>query len=83
MGAVIMFPRVRRGSCETQPPMADVSAAVIILPAIRIERTYDAPPAIETKATRSPSGRKRAAPALPSPGSDEGKRRPSRTCGGE
>src|SRR6266853_1690374 len=62
MGAVIMFPRVRRGSCETQPPMADVSAAVIILPAIRIERTYDAPPAIETKATRSPSGRKRAAP---------------------
>jgi hypothetical protein len=86
MGAVIVFPRVRRGSCETPPPMADVSAAVIILPAIRIERAYDAPPAIETKATRSPSGRKRrkrAAPALPSPGSGEGKRRPSRTCGGK
>jgi len=65
MGAVIAFPRARRGSCEKPTPMADVSAAVIILPAIRIERTCDTPPTTETKATRSPSGgkrRKRAAP---------------------
>jgi hypothetical protein len=66
MGAVIMFPRVRRGSCETTPN-ADISAAVIILPAIRIERTYNEPSATESKATRSPSGRKRAAPNLTLP----------------
>jgi hypothetical protein len=57
MGAVIMFPRARRRSCETPTP--NVSAAVVILPAIRIERMYDEPPATERKATRSPSGRKR------------------------
>jgi len=65
MGAVIVFPQVRRGSRETPTPMADMSAAVIILPAIRIERTHGVPATTETKATRSPSGRKRqrAAPS--------------------
>ncbi len=70
MSAVIMFPRVRRGLCEEPTPTADVSAAVIILPAIRIERAYDEPQATETATTKSPSGskrRKRAAPTLPSP----------------
>jgi len=70
MGAIIMFPRVRRGLYETPTPMADVSAAVVILPAIRIERTYDDPQATETGTTKSPSlrkRRKRAAPTLPSP----------------
>ncbi len=75
MGAVITFPRVRRGLCETPTPMADVSAAVIILPVIRIERAYDEPPGTETETTKSPSGRKRrkrAAPTLPSPPSGGG-----------
>jgi len=69
MGAVIMFPGMRRGSCATPTPMADVSAAVIILPVIRIERAHDEPAGSET--TKSPSGRKRrrgrASPAVPSP----------------
>jgi hypothetical protein len=72
MGAVIVFPQVRRGSREAPTPMAEVSAAVIILPAIRIERTHDAPGATETKATRSPSGRKRKRAIRPSPASGEG-----------
>ncbi len=75
MGAVIMFPRVRRGRCETPTPMADVSAAVIILPVIRIERAHDGPPSTDTGTTKSPSGRKRrkrAAPTLSSPGSGGG-----------
>ena len=72
MGAVIMFPRVRRRLCETPTPMADLSAAVIILPAIRIERAYDEPAGTDTETTKSPSGRKRrkrVAPSLSSPAS--------------
>ena len=73
MGAVIVFPQVRRGSRETPTPMAHVSAAVIILPAIRIERTYDTPPTTETKATRSPAGGKRRKRAIrSSPASGKG-----------
>ena len=75
MGAVILFPRVRRGSCETPTRMADVSAAVVILPAIRIERAHDEPQATDTGTTKSPSGRrrrKRATPTLPLLGKREG-----------
>jgi hypothetical protein len=73
MGAVIVFPQARRGSRETPTPMAHVSAAVIILPAVRIERTHDGPAATETKATRSPSGGKRRKRAIrSSPASGEG-----------
>ncbi len=69
MGAVIMFPRVRRGLGKM--PMADIGA-VIILPVIRIERAYDKPPGAETETAKSPSGRKRrkrVAPNLRSPAS--------------
>jgi hypothetical protein len=59
MGGVIRFPRVRRGPCEMPTRMADGSAAVVILPAIRIERAYAAPPGAETKTTKSRVGRKR------------------------
>jgi hypothetical protein len=59
MGGVIRFPRVRRGLSEPPTPTADVSAAVVILPAIRIERACAAPPGAETKTTKSRAGRKR------------------------
>ena len=59
MGAVIMFPQALRGSCETLAGTADADAAVIILPAIRIERAHDEPADSETETTKSPSGRRR------------------------
>lgn len=70
MGAVIMFPRVRRGLRETQTLMADLRAAVVILPVIRIERACTDHPAPETRTTQSPPGRKRrkrAPPLFPPP----------------
>jgi hypothetical protein len=57
MGAVITFPQAQRGLCETPTGMADVSAAVIILPVIRIERTYDVLPDTQPETTKSPPGR--------------------------
>ena len=75
MGAVITFPQVRRGVCEVPTRMPNVSAAVIILPVVRIERTYDAPSGAEIETTKSPSGRKRrkrATPTLPSSASGRG-----------
>jgi hypothetical protein len=65
MGAVITFPQAQRGLCETPTRIADVSAAIVILPAIRIERMHDAPPATETETTKPPSGRKRRKRAAP------------------
>jgi hypothetical protein len=60
MGAVITFPRVRRGLCKAPSRLSDVSAAVIILPVIRIERAYDPQPSgTETEGTTSSFRRKR------------------------
>jgi hypothetical protein len=58
MGAVITFPLVQRESGEPPMRMASASAAIIILPAIRIERACDSPPGTETETTKTPSGRK-------------------------
>jgi hypothetical protein len=57
MGAVITFPEVRRGLREAPMQVPGVSAAVVILPVVRIERQHEAPSGTET--TKSPSGRKR------------------------
>jgi hypothetical protein len=59
MGTVITFPQVRRSLCEASTRVPNVSATIIILPVIRIERAYDAPAGTETETTKSPSGRKR------------------------
>jgi len=59
MGAVITFRQVRRRFCEAPTRVPNVSATIIILPVIRIERAYDAPSGTETETTKSPSGRKR------------------------
>jgi|307.fasta_scaffold39614_1 hypothetical protein len=59
MGAVITFPQVRRSLWKTPTRLYDTSAAIIILPVIRIERICDAPSGTETETTKSPSGRKR------------------------
>ena len=59
MGTVITFPQVRRRFCEAPTRVPNVSATIIILPVIRIERAYDAPSGTETETTKSPSGRKR------------------------
>ena len=67
MGAVIRFPRVRRGLYQTPTPMADVSAAVVILPAIRIERAHAGPLGAETMTTK-PAGRKRCKRVPPASG---------------
>jgi hypothetical protein len=58
MGAVITFPQLQRELGETPPLIASASAAIIILPAIRIERASDSPPSTETETTKNPSGRK-------------------------
>jgi hypothetical protein len=58
MGAVITFPQVQRELSETPPLIASASAAIIILPAIRIERASDSPPGTETETNKNPSGRK-------------------------
>jgi hypothetical protein len=57
MGAVITFPEMRRGLHEAPTPVQGASAAVIILPVIRIEHAYEAPCGTETETTKSPSGR--------------------------
>jgi hypothetical protein len=59
MGAVIVFPEVRRGAREAYVRVPGMSAAVIILPVVRIERANAEPAALKTAATKSPSGRKR------------------------
>ena len=59
MGAVIRFPRVQRGPCETPTPMGDATAAIIILPAIRIERECAEPAGAGTKSTKSSTSNKR------------------------
>jgi len=69
MGAVIGFPRMRRGLCETPASVTDATAVVVILPAIRIERACAGPAGPGTKPTKSPARRKRrrrasATPAL-------------------
>jgi hypothetical protein len=66
MGAVITFPQAQRGLCETPTRTADVSAAIIILPVIRIERAHNAPSGTETETIKSPPGRKRRKRAAPS-----------------
>jgi hypothetical protein len=74
MGAVITFPQAQRRFREMPTRMAAVSAAVIILPVVRIERANNAPAATEN-GTKSPPGRKRrkrTAPTLPSPASGGG-----------
>lgn len=56
MGTVISFPAERRLTTGMDVREAHSSAAVIILPVIRIER-YDETPPVRTKPrTRSPSG---------------------------
>jgi hypothetical protein len=55
MGALITFPQTRRTLCETPTRMVDDSAAIIILPVIRIERADDAAQVNETETTKSPS----------------------------
>lgn len=59
MGAVITFPQVRRGLCAMPTRTPEVSAAIVILPVVRIERTHGIPSGTKTKTTKSPSGRKR------------------------
>ena len=59
MGAVITFPEVRRGLREAPFQAPGVSATVVILPVVRIERACEAPSGAETETTKSPSGRKR------------------------
>jgi hypothetical protein len=77
MGTVIKFPRVR-GRAETPARAAGASAAVVILPVVRIERAPDAPPGVRAKPAKSATARplakaprrrrKRATPAaLPAP----------------
>jgi hypothetical protein len=62
MGAVVTFRQLRRKLREAPTRVADISAAVIILPVIRIERAHDAPSATGAETTKSSSGRKRASP---------------------
>ena len=57
MGAVIAFPELRHGLREAPMPTPGVSAAIIILPVVRIERQHVAPS--RAKTTKSPPGRKR------------------------
>jgi len=59
MGAVIVFPKVKRGLREASSRTPGGSAAVIILPVVRIERQNEAPLRTGTGTTKSPSGRKR------------------------
>jgi hypothetical protein len=61
MGAVIMFPQAQRESHKMPP--ADVPAAIIILPAIRIERACNARSEPEIETPKLPPGRKRRGPA--------------------
>jgi hypothetical protein len=61
MGAVITFPEGR--ALRAAPlQMPGLSATVIILPVIRIERENEVP-GTATETTKSPSGRKRRRPA--------------------
>jgi len=65
MGAVIRFAQVRRGLREAPLRTPGVSAAVVILPVVRIERNHEAPSGTEIGTTKSPSGRKRRRRASP------------------
>jgi hypothetical protein len=65
MGAVVTFRQLRRKLREAPARVADISAAVIILPVIRIERAHDAPSVTEAETTKSSSGRKRRKRASP------------------
>lgn len=59
MGTVISFPAERRAVSGRQSAEAPRSAAIYILPVIRIER-HDHPPVCEVKRTpRAGAGRKR------------------------
>ena len=65
MGAIVTFRQLRRKLREAPTRMADISAAVVILPVIRIERAHDTPSVTEAETTKSPSGRKRRKRASP------------------
>ena len=65
MGAVVTFRQLRRKLREAPMRVADLPAAVIILPVIRIERTHDAPSVTGAETTKSSSGRKRRSRASP------------------
>lgn len=65
MGAVVTFRQLRRKLREAPTRVADISAAVIILPVIRIERAHDAPSVTGAETTKSSSGRKRRSRASP------------------
>jgi hypothetical protein len=64
MGAVVTFRQLRRKLREART-QADISAAIIILPVIRIERTHDAPSVTGSETAKSSSGRKRRRRASP------------------
>jgi hypothetical protein len=65
MGAVVTFRQLRRKWREAPKRVADISAAVIILPVIRIERTHDSSSVTGAETTKSSSGRKRRSRASP------------------
>jgi hypothetical protein len=65
MGAVVTFRQLRRKRREAPTRVADISAAVIILPVIRIERTHDAPSVTGAETAKSSPSRKRRKRASP------------------
>jgi hypothetical protein len=81
MGTVIKFPRVRgrtETAARTPATAAGVSAVIVILPVVRIERALAAPSGVKAKPAKSVAAksvakapgkrRKRAAPAaVPAP----------------
>ena len=60
MGAIIAFPRARRVRRAIEPPTLLPSAAVIILPVIRIERTSIVGRPEPSKSPSGGKGRRRA-----------------------
>jgi hypothetical protein len=65
MGVVITFPQAPCDLREVPTRGAAVSASVVILPAVRIERTCDEPSGAEAATIKSASGRKRRRRATP------------------
>jgi hypothetical protein len=65
MGAIVTFRQLRRKLREAPMRVADLPAAVIILPVIRIERTHEAPSVTGAETAKSSSGRKRRGRASP------------------
>jgi len=59
MGAVVTFPEVRRGLREAPMQVPGVSAAIVILPVVRIEREHQPPSGVKTETAKPPTGRKR------------------------